>query len=232
MKLTHDTHKKMMSVYQLLSQDSLSLGSLEHATTLLYGIHPDLDEKLSVCEEAISKLQNVLDGDIVTLSAGNLPEENEKQKKRKKTLIFFIGSIKNLQGEIKRIDAEFSSPSSTPQNTLWHMGKVIKYAKGPFGIVTLAALIIVGIGILFMHGNQKQSPVASSQKNSIQVITYQGKEIPLTQFFVGHGPDCDSPHYHAPHEETVTALDGTIFQDPGGCGFGKVKDMQITTVEK
>ncbi len=233
MKLSKDTHEKMMSVYTLLSQDSISVGSFEHINTILKGIHPDLDEKLEACQKALHVVEKVMEADFITLSAENLPEKDEKQKKRKKALLFFISSVKNLQSEIKRIDAEFSQGNGSSQNTMWHMGRIIKFAKGPFGLITLAALIVVGVMIVVGHKpTQSALKVPSSPtKATVQVIYYQGKQIPLSQLYVGHGPDCDSPHYHA-ITGVVTALDGTKIADPENCGFGKLKETQVvTTIE-
>ncbi len=66
----------------------------------------------------------------------------------------------------------------------------------------------------------------------IQVILFGDKQIPLSELHIGqaHIPHCDSPHYHA-ITGRVTALDGTVLQDPGDCGFGKVKDVKIIEVE-
>lgn len=234
MKFSRDAHEKMMSVYNLLSQDGISLSSFEHINTILKGIHPDLDKKLEACQKALHVVEKVMEADFITLSAENLPEKDEKQKKRKKALLFFISSVKNLQGEIKRIDAEFSQGNGSSQNTMWHIGRIIKFAKGPFGLITIAALVVVGVTLLVQHKNThsfatpKQSPLA------VQVILYQNKQIPLSQLRVGqaHYPNCDSPHYHALTNEMVTALDGTVLYDPGNCGFGKLNDVQVVAVQR
>ncbi len=232
MKPSNNAHQKMMSVYQLLSQDSISLSSFSHASILLKGIHPDLDEKLDRCEKALDKLQKIVDGDVISLSAEGLPEKDEKQRKRKRLLIFFITSLKNLQSEIKRVDTEFSQGNGSSEN-LWRMGRIIKYAKGPFGIITLIAVIIVIVSSLHKQKpHVPQTPHANSQ-STIQVIEYNGKQIPLSQLRIGnpHYPNCTSQHYHALNpDETVTALDGTVLYDPGNCGFGKVEEMRITSV--
>lgn len=236
MKLPSDTQEKMMSAYQLLGQDIISINSFEHIRKLVKGVHPGIDEKLEICSKALNKLQKLQSADVITLSAEALPDESEEQKKRKKSLLFLIESIKSLRSEIKRVQTEFS-PKNTSQNQLWHIGKVIKFAKGPFGITTLIAIVVVGF--LFMTTNHKQTPsltqpVTTSptiNKQQMQIITYKDKQIPISQLFIGHGSDCDSPHYHA-ITGTVTSLDGTSIIDPEGCGFGKVKDIQVTTISK
>src|SRR5260221_14717372 len=108
MNIPSDTHQKMMSAYQLLQQDILSVGTFENVRTILKGIHPGIDEKLEQCSQALSKLQKIQSGDIITLSAEAIPEDTEENKKRKKALLFFINSLKDLKSEIQRIDSEFA----------------------------------------------------------------------------------------------------------------------------
>ena len=68
------------------------------------------------------------------------------------------------------------------------------------------------------------------------MIIVRGKKVPLAQVHVGTGPECDSeanqiPHYHA-NAGSVTALDGAVLSDPGGCGYGKVRDIPVEEVLK
>lgn len=233
MRIPTDTRERMNSAFQLLTGVEISVNTFEHVRSLIKGIHPVLDKKLEICSKALDKLQKVQSGDIISLSAEGLPENDEKEKKRKKALLFFISSLKNLQSEIKRVGNELHSSQNSSSNQIWSWGRIIKFAKGPFGLVTLAALVIVIALPLFSHktNSMRIKPVVSLtlSKQRIQVITYRGKQLPLSQLFVGHGSDCDSPHYHAITGK-VTAIDGTIVVDPEGCGFGKVVDVQVTTV--
>lgn len=228
-----NTQEKFNAAFDLLSGSTISLDTFHQVHSLVKGIHPRVDEKLEVVSKALKDLQKVMDGDVITLSAEHLSEKTEREKKRKKKLLFFIYSVKDLSAEIKRVETELSQANSQMGNDAWHFGKILKYAKGPFGLVTIIAVVIV-VATLFVSKKGVQNtvikPTVTPSGKQIQVITYQGHLIPVNAFFVGNGPDCDSPHYHAPQETTVTALDGTILSDPGGCGFGKVKDMQITIV--
>lgn len=231
MSVAQASHEKINAAYNLLQEDVLSLAAFSQVVTLLKGIHPTLDKKLAISSELLEKLQKVQNGDVISLSADLLPEETEKEKKRKKALIFFINSLNNLKSEMKRVEKELQTDNS-PQT----FGKIVYGAKGPFGIITLIAVIIVGISLYAntMANKQKTVPTSATTSNTkVKVIMYQGKSIPISEFYIGQGPDCGGggvPHYHAPNEATVTALDGTVFQDPGGCGFGKVRDVQIIEV--
>jgi len=232
MKVT-DAQSRMQSAYQLLLGDTFSVKTIEHIGVLLKGIHPEIDKKLSVCTKALNTLQKIQSGDMISLSVEHLPEGSKEEKKRKKLLIFFIESIKDLQSEIKRVEAELAheqKDSFKSKASSW--GRIIKFAKGPFGLVTLAAIIIVG-AIYLNLSLKKPSPVIMI-KQKIPVILFQGKQIPLSQLRVGHAhvPNCDAQHYHALNQQadTATAVDGTVLLDPGNCGFGKVNDTQVMQV--
>ena len=231
MRVSTDAHQKMKAASDLLGQDMLSIAAFENVRALIKGLHPVLDGKLEAASKALHTLEKLQTGDIITLSAEHLPEESEKQKKRKKALIFFINCVKDLRSEVQRLETELNSSPKNTTDSVLRVGRIVKFAKGPFGLVTLAALVIV-IALPFLG----HRPAASSRqatptfaKNQLQVITYQGKQLPLSQLYVGHGPDCDSPHYHATTGK-VTALDGSVVVDPEGCGFGKVGETKITTI--
>jgi hypothetical protein len=230
MRITSDAHEKLESAYQLLQGGTISVSTFEHVCTILKGLHPKLDEKLDICSKALDNLQKIESGDIIALSAEGLPEDTEERKKRKKALLFFINSFKNLKSEVERIDAEFAhegaSGNPSVQSQLTASGRILGFAKGPFGIATLIALGIVGFLILTRHPSKNTSIVSPK----VQVIMYNGKQIPVSQLYVGRGSDCDSPHYHAT-TGSVTATDGTVIPDPENCGYGKLKDMQVTEVE-
>src|SRR5258708_18858797 len=104
MRIPEDTHKRIMSAYELLQSGSISIDTFEHIRTILKGIHPGIDKKLEACSEALGKIEKIESGDLISLSTESLPEETEEQKKRKKALIFFITSVKDLKNEINRID--------------------------------------------------------------------------------------------------------------------------------
>lgn len=230
------THEKLNSAYELLQGGTISLDAFSQVITLLKGLHPELDKKLAVSSELLNKLQKIQSGDIIALSADALPEETEEDKKRKKALIFFINSINNLKSEIKRVQTELNK-TDTSSNSF---DKIVYGAKGPFGIITIVAVMIVGISLFVMPKNNTArqhslvpTPAVQTGRTNMKIIIFNGKSIPVTEFYIGHGPDCGGggvPHYHAPNETTVKALDGTILQDPGGCGFGKVKDTQVVEI--
>jgi hypothetical protein len=225
-----DTHKKMLSCYNLLLQKEISVASFEQIRTLLRGTHPQLDEKLDICSKALHTVQKLQNGDVISLSIEALPEESEEQKKRKKAVLFFIESVKDVQSEIQRIDKELGEKGTSLRSNIWTWGRIIKFAKGPFGITTLFALFTLGI-IFFLQTMQKKPSETTIQKaaQTIKIIEYHNKKLPLSQLYVGYGTDCDSPHYHA-KTGSVVAIDGTVIVDPENCGYGKVKDTKIIEI--
>lgn len=227
MRLPIDTNKRIDSAMQLLTAAEISVSTFENVRTLICGLHPELDKKLETCSKALAALQKLQQGDLISLSVEHLPEENEEQKKRKKALLFFISTVKDLKAEMQRINQEFKSQNSTT-NQMMSWGRIIKFAKGPFGLVTLAAVGIILVTQFIPHTTNSTK---TNNKRSIQVISYQGKQLPLTGLYVGHGTDCDSPHYHATNGK-VTATDGSIVVDPEGCGFGKVAEVQVKTIKE
>lgn len=197
---------------KLLDQNTTSKEKIESIQKLLKGLDPTLDKALGDVTTLWSKIYKLQRGDVIELSAEAIPEDSEENRKRKKAILLFIKSWKDLKSEVDRVRKELQ----TSQNQAVRVGRIAGFAKGPFGIITAVAVVLV-IGAIVLRGNAK----------TIKVIEVNGKKVPVSQFIIGTGPDCDSPHYHAPGEGTVTALDGTKLQDPGGCGFGKVKDVSI-----
>jgi hypothetical protein len=220
MRVDPEIRKRMRAAYVLLQGKEISISTFEQCRILIKGLDPRVDKKLTICSQALEKLQKIQSGDLITLSVEMLPEESEEQQKRKKIVLTFITTLRDLRSEIKRVEKEFAKADG--YETPWQ--QFIAHLKGPFGIVTILAVIIVGI-VLWQNRPIEPSPPDSS---TIQVIEFQGKQIPLTQLQVGKGPECDQvSHYHARNEMSVKALDGTVVADPGECGFGKVSEVKV-----
>lgn len=238
-----DVQQRIQAGYQLFMHPGISRDTFESVRTLLKGINPELDKKLSVCADALSTLEKVQKGDFINLTAENLPEDTEEEKSRKRGLLLFLRTWRDLQAEVERVKTELyrydknlehSAKNQTFDEKVFHYAKIIKSAKGVFGIVTIAAVVIVGVTFYIQSNTaDKNASVrgASSQNNPtrqrIQVIDFEGKKIPLNNLIIGTGPDCDSDHYHAIDHKSAKATDGTTILDPGGCGYGKVREVEI-----
>lgn len=234
-----DTKKRMLAAYALLQEETTTQEKFESIRTFIKGIHPRIDTLLEQTSQAISAYVKFHNNEIIELSAELLPEDTEEKKKRKRALLLLIRNWKSLKSEVNRVKTEFDrseNHTGKPHGSRgW--GRIIAGAKGPLGMVTIAAIIIVGSFVLFTKNNKTQShsvivTKAPVEKHTTQVVEFQGKQIPLTELAVRNGPDCDSPHYHALNHVKVVALDGTVIFDPGACAFGKTKDVHVLTISR
>lgn len=230
--MNSDYKKRIDSAYKLLSGTSTTVEKFESVRVLIKGVNPKIDVLLTECSKHLTTIGKIQANQIVELTAENLPEQTEKDKKRKKAILLFIKSFKDLKSEVERVRTEFQN--SNQQGKINTASRIGLSAKGVFGLLTIAAVVIVGFITLQGKGqnaNQaKQSPAPTDiapSKTTIKAIEFNGKKIALTELMVGHGPDCDSPHYHALDDISAIALDSSVVKDPGGCGFGRVKEVSI-----
>lgn len=211
-----DIKKRLTAAQSLLAQPELSLATLQSVQTLIAGIHPQLDEKLANITRQFSKIHKLTSGQIVELSAELLPERNENEKKRKKALLLFIRSLKDLRSEMTRIEKEMDASDGSRMGQVRAVSRIVAFAKGPLGIITAIAVLAMVTTMLLKNPGK-----------SISYIMIQGHKVTLDQVFIGTGSDCDAPHYHAKNEVSVTAIDGKTLPDPGGCGYGKVTSFPV-----
>lgn len=68
------------------------------------------------------------------------------------------------------------------------------------------------------------------QPQRLQVIGYNGTYVPIDQLHRGQGEECDeAQHWHA-NTGAATAVNGEVFIDPGGCGFGTTSDVPVMEI--
>lgn len=144
MRVDPEIWKRMRAAYVLLQGREISISTFEQVRILIKGLDPRVDKKLSVCSESLEKLKKIQNGDIILLSVDELLEESEEQKKRKKITLLFISTLRDLRSEIKRVEKEFAK--TRPPQTQWEW--ISSLVKGPLGIVTIIAVIIVGFALL------------------------------------------------------------------------------------
>jgi hypothetical protein len=148
MAITYQETKKRLTAARALFDDaSTTREKFNSVRTLVKDIHPNIDTALAKCAEALATLDKIKEGDVIMLSAENLPENTDEQKKRKKYLLLFITNWRQLKREIIRVEAELEAGkdvhSTGEQASMWH--KIFGVAKGPLGVITLVALGVVGI---------------------------------------------------------------------------------------
>lgn len=246
---TKETQQKMHAAYTLLSEPTTSREKFEHVRTLISGINPKVDDAISRCSSALSDYEKLQKGEVIDLTIEHLPEDTEENKKRKKALLAFLRAWKDLHSEIERIQKEFersnnNARDSSSSGQIDTFGRILLHAKGPFGIITFLALIVVGTGAFISSNtpNPKQQPQVlpastAGEGKRVKVIIFKDKQIALTELRTGIGSECDSQtnqfqHYHAKEADSAVAFDGTTIPDPGGCGYGKVDETKIVEVEQ
>ncbi len=140
-----DTHTKLLAAQKLLFEPTTSIDKFNAVAALVRGIHPDLDTHLAGLEKQIAFFDKAQHGQVIELALEHLPEITEEDKSRKKALLLFIDSWRNLSGEINRVDAELSAANAGANSgeSASHWGRIAHFAKGPFGILTILALGIV-----------------------------------------------------------------------------------------
>lgn len=236
----NDLQKRLAAAQKLLLEDTTSVEKFRAIKTLLSGVNPRVDLLLVSIDTTLADFEKFEEGKLIDLTLEHLPQNSDEEKRRKKKLILLLRFWDDLKSEVERIKAELQHLQHTKnQGNATTAAKIIMQAKGPFGIVTLAALVIVG-GFLLFHSQPTKNvqgvsdrsitQTTPTEKSKMKVIIVQEKKVQLSEFIIGTGPDCDSPHYHAPQETYVTALDGTKLQDPQGCGFGRVRETEVIEV--
>lgn len=232
-----ETRNKLLAAFDLLTQGTTTREKFESLRTLIYGINPKIDDILGKLSKVHSDLSKLEQGEIIELTVENLPAGNEREKKRKKAILLFIRYWKQLQSEIQRVKSEFEKNGKTGTEKTTN---ILSQVKGPLGIATIVAVIIVAGGLILNSQKPKatlqtSSPKPESTKTKIKVIDFNGKKIPLSELTIGIGTECKDnnvpqEHYHAKDHTKAKAADGTIVQDPGGCGFGKVNSTKIEEI--
>ena len=139
-----DVQKRILAAKVILFEPATTRAKFSSVRSLIEGINPGLDKTLKEVDEAFATVEKVLGGEVIQLTAENLPEETEEQKKRKRALLFFISTWNKLKGEVARVERELESSQqgdAVGQTSAW--GKIFAVAKGPLGIITIAAVGIV-----------------------------------------------------------------------------------------
>ena len=63
--------------------------------------------------------------------------------------MWFIRNWKSLQNEMDRVKKEFEKGSQGTEQKIQSGGRIVAFAKGPFGLITISAVVLViGLSIL------------------------------------------------------------------------------------
>ena len=168
-----EAHKRLLAVQTLLMEPTTTREKFSSIRTLIEGVNPRVDKVLADCEHQLSTWDKIEQGDVIHLTAENLPENTEEEKKRKKWLLLFIHSWKQLKGEVARVQQEMQDASSaqTTGGKASHWGKIFSAAKGPLGIIT-----VIAIGVAVMQ----QTSVQITIQNKGCATMYPSGSIPIS----------------------------------------------------
>lgn len=237
---SRDFQKRFEEAYKLLTQETTNRGKFESVQALIKGFNPRIDSALEKTSNSLSDVEKIQKGEIIELAAEKLPENSEEEKERKKRILALIRYWKDLTSEVERVKNELSQ-NQNQNGQAESFGRILKSAKGPLGIITIAAITIIAVfGFLNFqqspadNANQPESIQTQIPKEKIKVIIVDGKKIPLSEVRSVKGAECDGDaHYHANANQTAKATDETDVFDPNpsGCGYGKVEEVEIEEVE-
>jgi hypothetical protein len=143
--ISKDNQKKIDAAYKLLTEEEISFKTVDNIRKLVAGIYPKLDKNIDSCIKHIKTLKKIDSGDLAGISPDavkKLPEKTEKDKKRKKVLLLFFTSLKDLRKDLESIIGTFSengSAENAPKQSGLTPGKIFKFFKGPLGLLSLGA---------------------------------------------------------------------------------------------
>ncbi|OGG72907.1 hypothetical protein A3A38_03275 [Candidatus Kaiserbacteria bacterium RIFCSPLOWO2_01_FULL_53_17] len=169
----HEAHKRLLAAHTLLMEPTTTREKFNSIRTLIEGVNPSLDAALARVEQELSTWDQIQDGDVIHLTAKHLPENTEEEKKRKKWLLLFINSWRQLKSEVARVEQELQSADNaqTTGEKASHWGKIFSAAKGPLGIITVLA---IGVAVM------QQTSVEITIQNKGCATMYPSGSIPFS----------------------------------------------------
>src|SRR3989338_6272983 len=109
--------KKIDAAIIILENPRIDKSSFDAVRILIQGINPRIDSVLSECSRHLATLIKLQKGELVILAGENLPNDTPERKKRKKTLLVFLGFWKQLKGEVIRVQKEMDNYKSQGNTT-------------------------------------------------------------------------------------------------------------------
>ncbi|HCR81454.1 MAG: hypothetical protein UY13_C0002G0146 [Candidatus Pacebacteria bacterium GW2011_GWB1_47_8] len=212
-KTDKKSSQKFEAAWDLLTDKTISVAKFEKIRLLLEGFNPQLDKLLTKVGKQLKKLEQIYEGDVISLTVEALPAKTKAEKKRKKALLAFLSTWKSFKSEVKRVrklvDEQVSS-GSTPKAAKLRLGtKILHGAKGPLGLITVAAVAVVA-GLSFLKTNSVTVTITNQGCDSLTV----NQSLPLSL------PGLTIPQGEIPDGATVQAelppLTVTVASQPSG----------------
>ena len=144
-KLTEIQAERLKTARDLLLEPTTTLDKIQKVAELARGFSPKTDKHLEAIIKISGKLQKVKSGDVINLSLEEMPEKTEKRKKRKKMLVLLLAHWRNLGSEVERISGLTAKAGAAGSTKAVETAKIAATAKGPLGVITIAAAGIVAV---------------------------------------------------------------------------------------
>ncbi len=214
---------QLEAAYTLLEEDTTSLAKFEKIKTLVSGVSPALDAKLSAVSKALAHLKAIQNLDVIHFGTRALSEKTPEAKKRKKALILFISTWKSLRSEVARVRGYSPTAGSAV--------KTATFAKGPFGLITLAAVAIVGVGI-FLKNSTSDLTIENVNCSPMIVpeipLEIPGLKLPKSPIFPGKPVTATLPALSVEINVTGSLLTATALGQTGSYALpANTKDVRF-----
>ena len=224
MRSTRQFRTQLEAAYTLMSGDTTTGEKLDKIKILLTGINPQFDQKLELLFKNYHHLSSAVQGDIIHLSTQGLPETTEADRKRKKALVVFVTSWKSLKSEVVKVQGYYDQSLENSSAAVASVAKTGLFAKGPFGLITVAAVVIVGVGLLLRQATTTVNiqnigcPPLLVPKLAVKI---PGPTLPETPIVAGTSqsatPQCRRDYSCYQYHLTATAFDQTAsYSFPSG----------------
>lgn len=123
--------------------------------------------------------------EVIDLTLKHLPADTPENKKRKKVLLLFFTTWKDLKSEVNRVAKELNQENSNTSHMssglLAHIGSIIWGAKGPLGIIT-----VVAIGVVALNSLSATIIIKNEGRETLMPTNYI--PIPLPGLDLPHNP--------------------------------------------
>ena len=176
-----DTRKRLLAAEKLLQEDSTTIAKFNSIRKLIKGLDPKLDKTLTSASKALSQIEQIRQKKVIKLVAAALPAKTKQQKKRKKALLLFLKYWKQLKSEVKRVKGLMEKPPSPESNQSVHHAttatKIAAFAKGPLGVVTIAAAAIAA-GLIALKSVAVNVVITNDGCNTIHPQTSVNISLP------------------------------------------------------
>ena len=170
------------------------------------------DEDVALSKELLSDFKKILESKLASCLS-NAKTEQEKARCQGLHEAEYADLLKAHQEDIQDIDTHFFSD----KKKLDEVEKRCSVAKTESLMIPPAP---------------PEKPKEVAHKKTVRVIDYKESLIPVAQLQTEVGPECDKEeHRHALNQGIAKTTEGKEIFDPGGCGFGKVKDTPVFEIE-